>query len=104
MKREQIIDKIKVLASKLTLEGGKVYLFGSQARGDYRADSDWDVLVLLNKDRIDNRDFDNIAYPMIEMGWEYGADISPKMYTFKDWSKRSFTPFYKNVTTDSIQL
>ena len=33
MKREQIIERIKLLASKLTSEGGKVYLFGSQARG-----------------------------------------------------------------------
>lgn len=30
----------------------KAYLLGSRARGDARKDSDWDVLILLDKPRI----------------------------------------------------
>ena len=41
----------------------KVILFGSRARRDAKADSDWDILVLLNKDKIDEQDHDNYTYP-----------------------------------------
>ncbi len=27
----------------------EVFLFGSRARGDFRKDSDWDFLILLNR-------------------------------------------------------
>ena len=85
-------------------QGGKVLLFSSQARGEARHDSDWDLLILLPKDRIKNDDFDNVAYPLIEFGWSVGAEINPLLYTYSDWEKRNFTPFYKNVKKDSIEL
>lgn len=44
----------------------KVILFGSRARRDAKADSDWDILVLLNKDKIDEQDHDNYTYPLWE--------------------------------------
>ena len=57
----------------------KVILFGSQVRGDARPDSDWDLLVLLNKEKISLEDEDKCAYPFAEMGWIYGTYISVKM-------------------------
>jgi hypothetical protein len=44
------------------------------------------------------------VYAMMQLGWELNADINPIIYTNKDWAKRSFTPFYKNVTKDGIIL
>ena len=43
-----IFKEIQTLKRQL-LPNEKVILFGSQARGDEREDSDWDLLVLLNK-------------------------------------------------------
>ena len=79
-------------------------LFGSQARGDADNSSDWDILILLDKERIKNADFDAVAYPIVELGWRLGIEINPLLYTYKDWEKRSFTPFYKNVQKDKIEL
>ena len=100
----EILNSIKNMLPEVMPQGGKVLLFGSQARGEARHDSDWDLLILLPKDRIKKDDFDNVAYPLIEFGWAVGAEINPLLYTYSDWEKRNFTPFYKNVEKDSIEL
>ena len=100
----EILNSIKNMLPEVMPQGGTVLLFGSQARGEARHDSDWDLLILLPKDRIKNDDFDNVAYPLIEFGWSVGAEINPLLYTYSDWEKRNFTPFYKNVEKDSIEL
>ena len=46
----QIFNEIQALKRQL-IPTEKLILFGSQARGDAREDSNWDLLVLLNKDR-----------------------------------------------------
>lgn len=98
----EILNSIKNMLPEVMPQGGKVLLFGSQARGEARHDSDWDLLILLPKDRIKNDDFDNVAYPLIEFGWSVGAEINPLLYTYSDWEKRNFTPFYKNVKKTAL--
>ena len=82
----------------------KVVLFGSRARGNAKADSDWDVLILVDKERITAKDFEKISYPIFDIGFQTGEYISPKLYTFKEWEARKFTPFYKNVEREGILL
>ncbi len=99
---QQIFGEIQALKREL-LPNGQVILFGSQARGDARPDSDWDLLVVLDrkgKHRPD--DFENYAYPFTEMGWSYGVEINPFVYTQEEWSQGTFFPFYKNVMRDGI--
>lgn len=64
----------------------------------------WDILILIDKERINNDDFNNVAYPLVELGWKIGAMINPLLYTYSDWQKRNFTPFYKNVEQESIEI
>ena len=47
MRKEEILRLIKETIAKTMLSGAKVILFGPQARGDAREDSDWDILILL---------------------------------------------------------
>ena len=82
----------------------KLVLFGSRARGDAKSDSDWDVLILVDKDRITANDFSEICDPVFDIGFQTGEYVSPRLYTFEEWDKRKFTPFYKNVTQDGIVL
>ena len=46
---------------KAIIPDARAILFGSQARGDTRSDSDWDILVILDKARIEPSDFENIS-------------------------------------------
>lgn len=101
--REELLLSIKNVITSV-VPNGKIILFGSQARGDAKNDSDWDLLVLLDKAVIESSDFDTISYPLYELGWSEGEQFSPKLYTVKDWMKRSFTPFYKNVENEGIVL
>ena len=99
-----IINDISRLKAKTLPKDGRLILFGSQARGDARAESDWDLLMLFNKERLEQGDFATYAYPFVELGLSYGEYFSVKQYTFKEWEKRKGTPFYKNVTKDGIVI
>jgi len=100
---QQIFQEIRTLKRQL-LPNEKVILFGSQARGDARPDSDWDLLILLNKRKKIFEDEDIYGYPFAEMGLKYKTYISVKIYTVNDWRKRKFTPFYKNVKQEGIEI
>jgi len=101
---QQIFSKIKALKRQI-LPNEKVILFGSQARGDARPDSDWDLLVVLNKKgKHDWNDFDEYAYPFEEIGWDYGVAINPLLYTQEEWDKGAIFPFYKNVMREGILI
>ena len=80
----------------------EVLLFGSQARGDARTDSDWDVMVLLDDDTKTER-FD-VSDKVIRIGWDLDKEINPVVYKKSEWQRKSFTPFYKNVMHDKIEL
>ena len=58
-------------------------LYGSQACGDARQEWDWDILIVLDKDRLTPEDYDTITYPLTKLGWDMGAEINPIMYTKK---------------------
>ena len=100
---KNIVAQIQTLGKKLLPEGSHLLLYGSRARGDNHADSDWDLLILLDKPQITLDDYD-VGYPFREAGWDLGEEINPQVYSIKEWSQYSFTPFYKNVEHDKQVL
>jgi predicted nucleotidyltransferase len=81
-----------------------VILFGSRARGDERADSDWDILILTDypADLRLERLFRQNLY---DLELETGESFSVFVYSKFDWnSKQRITPFYQNVTQEGIAL
>ena len=79
-------------------------LFGSRARGDAKKDSDWDILIVLPKKSLEQKDYDDVSYPFVELGWKLNEQINPIMYTQDEWRANSITPFYDNVIRDGIRL
>ena len=100
----EIRQKIRSKAKALVPEGSEVWLYGSRARGDNQPESDWDILILLDKERVSLDDYDNVSYPLRELGWELGEDINTVLYTYKNWESQQFTPVYKSVTEDRVVL
>ena len=104
MDRTEVIDNIKQTALRTLPKGSRLLLYGSRARGDYRKDSDWDLLIVLDKPQLTESDYDNVSFPFTLLGWNIGELISPQMYTKKEWDAISFLPFHKNVEHDKIEL
>ena len=104
MERDIIIQKIS--ESLHSISGIETILFGSTARGDFREDSDIDILILLpdylnTKERIElELEISGILW---EIEMESGIEISPIILQKKIWNQRK-TPFTINVTNQGIEL
>lgn len=104
MERTQVLSSIKNVARSFARDNVDVRLFGSRARDDAQEDSDWDILVLVDKSKLEEADRDKYAYPFWMLGWQTGAMIHPVVYTLSEWKRRKGTPFYDNVETEGISL
>ena len=52
---ERIKSVIYSVAERFGVSVARIISFGSRARGDYREDSDWDILVVIDR-RLDRRE------------------------------------------------
>jgi len=104
MTSKNTITRIKKVASATIPSGGRAILYGSRARGDFHQGSDWDILILLNKEKLEQSDYDNVSYPFVLLGCEIGEVINPIMYTQSEWESYQITPFYQNVTREGVNL
>ena len=104
MRRPEIVEQIKQAIQK-TEPTATAILYGSEARGDARADSDIDVLILLDGDKRDFRREDKISGELYNLELNTGVLISPMIMLRKQWENRPFkTPFYINVVNEGITL
>lgn len=102
--KTKILNQIKRIV-KDKEPSAKIYLYGSRSRGTAKDNSDWDLLILLNRDEISNEVEREITYPLYDLEFDTGEVISPNIYSEKEWnSKYKVTPFYQNVMREGILL
>ena len=102
--KKEILNQIKDIVKKRD-PGAKIYLYGSRSRGTFKSDSDWDLLILLDKDQITPDTEQQITYPLYDLEFDTGEIISPMVYTQSEWfNKYRLTPFFKNVMHEGILI
>jgi len=103
-KKEQILQMIKMVIDK-NAPDSEVYLYGSQARGNAKKLSDWDLLILLNSANV-SFDFETrFMDEFDELELKTGEIFSPLIYSKNDWnSNHSITPLYENIQKEGIRL
>lgn len=104
MSRKEIVLQIQMLMRRM-FPTAEVILYGSEARGEARSDSDIDLLILVDGDKLTLAQEDAITMPLYELELQTGVTISPIVMLKKQWENRPLvTPFYLNVIKEGIKL
>jgi len=94
--------RIRILETDPTAQ---VVLFGSRARGDAASDSDWDVLVLIDRPKTKRTIEDPYRDALFQLELEIGEPISVFVFSEEEWqSKYVQTPLFKSIHQDGIRL
>ena len=101
---KDILFRIKnqVIATEPKAE---IILYGSYARGDNTVDSDIDLLIILDIEKITGEIEKRVTYPLYDIEFDTGKIISPFVVSRKKWeSQHKIIPFYENVLKDGVLL
>lgn len=97
---EEFLEKIAPIKERIL----EIYLFGSRARDDWRPDSDYDILIVLEsrEDEIIDKLYDAV----IDILLSTGKLISLKIFPIKEFErlKSLQTPFISNVLNEGIKI
>lgn len=102
MRRTNIVNAIKVALKQATPDVDAI-LFGSEARGEARPDSDIDLLILIDRDVINLTEQLRVVDSLFDIELKSGILINPVIMLKKQWGK-IVTPFYENVMKEGILL
>jgi predicted nucleotidyltransferase len=101
---QNIIKKIRQKVNELD-SSAEVILYGSRARGDNKIDSDWDILILLNKKNVDKNTEQVFRHHLFDLELEIGVPISVYVYSKQDWEgKYSVTPLFNSIKKEGIPI
>ena len=104
---EQETHIVELIRTRIKHQDPKaeVILFGSHARGQAGDESDWDILILIDKPK-ENRSVEEIyRNVMFNLELELGEPISTFIYSKIDWETRYIhTPLYQNIKREGVKL
>jgi len=104
MKKQQLLSEIKKIILKYE-PYAEIVLYGSYARGDYKTDSDMDILILLDKENVNYEDQKRISHPLYDLEFETNQVIAPLIRSKKTWyEKYPNTALFININKEGIRL
>lgn len=97
---KQFLDMLLPLKSDIK----ELYLFGSRCRDDWRPDSDYDVLIVVDRK---GRELRSRLYDaVLDILLDTGRLVSLKIFTLKEFERLKAipTPFLEKVLAEGIRL
>lgn len=100
---KQYIENIKQIYGKHLKQ---IILYGSYARGDFRPDSDIDLMILLDLSDLDLKDYgEQLSYMTYDFNLDNDLDIKPIAKCEEHFNKWIVNyPFYANVRKEGVVL
>jgi predicted nucleotidyltransferase len=107
-------DAMKQITDKFFLEEIKrhvheidpkadVWLFGSRARGDFREDSDWDILVLTSQPVNQTLKYEILDH-LCELELEAEQVLGVLVHQKDEWEDLELTDLYQNIKDEGRPL
>src|SRR5260370_30917322 len=102
----ELLQRIKRVVNAAE-PGARIILYGSRARGDSAADSDWDLLVLLDGP-VDNKRADAVRDRIYEL--ELSEGECPVLSTIvrgkEEWDSPQYSamPLHANLEREGLEL
>lgn len=99
---QYILELKKIYNSHLS----KVILYGSYARGDFRTDSDVDIMILLDISDLELKEYSQqLSYMTYDFNLDNNLDIKPIAKSEKHFKKWIVNyPFYANIYEEGVVL
>lgn len=101
---QYVITRLKNFVRKFMPTNTAVWLYGSRARGDNRTDSDWDIVIILDKEKANAEDFNSLAFPICMFGVDLKQVFIPQIYGKQEWENMSISPYCQNVMKDKLVI
>ena len=104
MNSEELLSKIKEIII-LDYPSAKILFYGSRSRGDNTIHSDWDILIVIDKN-LNERQKIEIHNKIFELELQTDEIINSIVHTKLEWNNplMQLTPFYHNVINEGIVL
>ena len=104
MQRAKLLERVKQAVHEVEPDAD-IVLYGSRARGDAHAESDWDFLILLDG-VVDETRTDAIRHRLYEIEWDCGEVLCSIVRSRQEWdsSLQQATPFAKKLREQGIHL
>jgi predicted nucleotidyltransferase len=104
VKRDELLEQVKQAVHGIEPDAD-IILYGSRARGDAHAESDWDFLILLDG-AVDDARTDTIRHRLYEIEWDAGEVISSIVRSRQEWDTplHQVTPLSKVIRAQGILI
>ena len=103
--REEYILKLISSAIKSKDSNAEIILYGSRARGTAHSESDWDLLILLNRENVSRKIEQEFRHALIDIELETGEAFSTFVFSKKEWENKYWvTPLYQSIKKEGVQI
>jgi len=104
VKRDELLEQVKQTVHEIEPDAD-IILYGSRARGDAHAESDWDFLILLDG-AVDDARTDAIRHRLYDIEWDAGEVLSSIVRSRQEWDTPLYqvTPLFKVIREQGILI